>query len=381
MLRSSDCFAALAGALAKAQAELITSEKSETATIPPGSAGQSERTLSHEPLKSGLDAVRKALSNYELAAIQTTSIDRAGGMVNLTTTLIHSSGEWIASEWPVGPAAAAAHPQRMGTALTYARRCALFTLIGIACEDHLDAQAPDAPGLVPPAAESPAPKPTSDLGAASLLECSTAAATNDCCIPLPPLPPQDSARLREGMLAEIQALEASGAAAWGQSMLAARNRLTLECAHLVEAAFVARFPEFANLEAKASVEPKSPAEQPQQISVDGHPSGDLGGGAQEVIAVIKTVRHRNKEHLRFVGAQPCLICARQPSDAHHLRFAQPRALGRKVSDEFAVPLCRVHHREVHRSGSELQWWSDRKLTPLAIAAELWRRTQFAHRDD
>src|ERR1043166_1066233 len=96
LLRSSDCFAALAGALAKAQADLITSEKSDTAaTIRPGSAGQGKRTLSHEPLESGLDAVSKVLSNHELAAIQTTSIDRAGGIVNLTTTIVHSSGEWI----------------------------------------------------------------------------------------------------------------------------------------------------------------------------------------------------------------------------------------------------------------------------------------------
>jgi hypothetical protein len=75
-----------------------------------------------------------------------------------------------------------------------------------------------------------------------------------------------------------------------------------------------------------------------------------------------------------VARQPCLVCGRTPSDPHHLRFAQPRALGRKVSDEFTVPLCRTHHREIHRTGDEAAWWSDRRLEPLVIAAALWRRT-------
>jgi hypothetical protein len=87
------------------------------------------------------------------------------------------------------------------------------------------------------------------------------------------------------------------------------------------------------------------------------------------------VRHRNREHLKFVRMQPCLICAKQPSDPHHLPFAQPRALGRKVSDEYTVPLCRAHHREVHRAAKELPWWQSRGVAPLAVAETLWQKSQ------
>lgn len=84
-------------------------------------------------------------------------------------------------------------------------------------------------------------------------------------------------------------------------------------------------------------------------------------------------RRRSKAHLKFIGSQPCLLCGRQPSDPHHLRFAQPRAMGRKVSDEFTIPLCRAHHREVHRSGNEAQWWKalGRDIAPLEAARTLW----------
>ena len=98
-------------------------------------------------------------------------------------------------------------------------------------------------------------------------------------------------------------------------------------------------------------------------------------------AVDKSVLHldepkriRDKEHLRYVAAQPCLLCSTRPSDAHHIRFAQPRALGRKVSDEFAVPLCRRHHRDVHDSGNEAAWWHDIGIDPIEIAHQLWHET-------
>jgi hypothetical protein len=84
---------------------------------------------------------------------------------------------------------------------------------------------------------------------------------------------------------------------------------------------------------------------------------------------------RDKAHLKFVASQPCLICGRQPSDPHHLRFAQPRAIGLKVSDEFTVPLCRGHHRELHRAGNEAVWWQDRRIDPLEIAKNLWEQTR------
>src|SRR5438552_11658572 len=143
MHRSSESVAALASALAKAQAELVNPEKSLTATIRTGRPGEGERSFRYAPLASGLDIVRKTLGQHEIATVQTTEIDQPAGIVRLTTMLAHSSGEWIASDWPVCPIADMASPQRMGTALTYARRYALFTLVGIAGEDDLDA--PDLP--------------------------------------------------------------------------------------------------------------------------------------------------------------------------------------------------------------------------------------------
>src|SRR6267154_4822069 len=139
MPRSSESVAALASALAKAQAELVNPEKSLTATIRAGRPGEGDRSFRYAPLSSGLDIVRKTLGQHEIATVQTTAIDQASGMVQLTTMLAHASGEWIASDWPVCPVAETTNPQRMGAALTYARRYALFTLVGIAGEDDLDA--------------------------------------------------------------------------------------------------------------------------------------------------------------------------------------------------------------------------------------------------
>src|SRR5256885_791273 len=147
MPRSSESVAALASALAKAQAELINPEKSLTATIRTGRAGEAERSFRYAPLSSGLDIVRKTLGQHEIATVQTTAVDQAAGIVNLTTMLAHASGEWIASDWPVCAITDTATPHRMGAALTYARRYALFTLVGIAGEDDLDA-----PDLLSPAA-------------------------------------------------------------------------------------------------------------------------------------------------------------------------------------------------------------------------------------
>src|ERR1700750_2564041 len=144
MHRSSESVAALASALAKAQAELVNPEKSLTATIRTGRMGEGERSFRYAPLSSGLDIVRKTLGQHEIATVQTTAIDKETGMVNLTTMLAHASGEWIASDWPVCAVAETANPQRMGSALTYARRHALFTVGGIAGEDDLDAPALDA---------------------------------------------------------------------------------------------------------------------------------------------------------------------------------------------------------------------------------------------
>src|SRR6266496_6550715 len=139
MHRSSESIAALAAALAKAQSELSNPEKSLVATIGAERPGEGGRTFRYAPLSSGLDIVRKALGQQQIAIVQTTAIDATTGTVNLTTVLLaHASGEWIASDWPVCRLADCAAPHRMGAALTYARRYALFTLVGIAGEDDLD---------------------------------------------------------------------------------------------------------------------------------------------------------------------------------------------------------------------------------------------------
>ena len=92
------------------------------------------------------------------------------------------------------------------------------------------------------------------------------------------------------------------------------------------------------------------------------------------MVISKPVRERDRDHLKFVTSQPCVVCGRTPSDAHHIRFAEQRAMGRKVSDRFAVPICRLHHRELHRRGNERAWWENQAIDPLVVAATLWART-------
>src|SRR6516165_6319930 len=149
MQHSSDRIGALAAALAKAQAEIANPEKSLAATIVSPFPREGTRTFRYAPLSSGLDLVRKCLGQHEIATVQTTAIDRDSGLIRLTTALVHASGEWVSSDWPVCPVSETAAPHRLGAALTYARRYALFTLVGIAGEDDLDA--PD----LPAAATSP----------------------------------------------------------------------------------------------------------------------------------------------------------------------------------------------------------------------------------
>jgi hypothetical protein len=147
--RSSETIGTIAAALAKAQAQLVNPEKSRAGTIRSDMTGAAERSFRYAPLSSGLDIVRKTLSQHEIATVQTTSIDETVGIVRLSTVLAHASGEWIASEWPVCAVSETAVPHRMGAALTYARRYALFTLVGIAGEDDLDA-----PDLIAPTTPS-----------------------------------------------------------------------------------------------------------------------------------------------------------------------------------------------------------------------------------
>src|ERR1700756_1451282 len=155
MQRSSTSVGALAAALAKAQAEIANPAKSLTATIVSPFPREGGRTFRYAPLSSGLQLVRKCLGQHEIATVQTTAIDRDSGLFRTTTTLVHASGEWVSSDWPVCPVSEPAAPPRLGAALTYARRYALFTLVGIAGEDDLDA--PDLPtaGLSPEAQKDP----------------------------------------------------------------------------------------------------------------------------------------------------------------------------------------------------------------------------------
>src|ERR1700751_2383286 len=139
MQRSSETIGTIAAALAKAQAQLVNPEKSLVGTIRSDRPDATERSFRYAPLSTGLDIVRKTLSQYEIATVQTTSIDEAVGIVRLSTVLAHASGEWIASDWPVCAISETATPHRMGAALTYARRYALFTMVGIAGEDDIDA--------------------------------------------------------------------------------------------------------------------------------------------------------------------------------------------------------------------------------------------------
>ncbi len=96
---------------------------------------------------------------------------------------------------------------------------------------------------------------------------------------------------------------------------------------------------------------------------------------KSVLTISEVRRLRDKTHLKFVASQPCLICGRSPADAHHLRFTQPRGMGLKVSDEFTVPLCRIHHRDVHSHGDELAWWKRRAIDPVATSRMLWVSTR------
>jgi len=371
MPRSSETVAALAAALAKAQAELINPEKSLTATIRTGRPGEGERSFRYAPLSSGLDIVRKTLGQHEIATLQTTAIDQTVGMVNLTTTLAHASGEWIASDWPVCPIAETANPQRMGAALTYARRYALFTLVGIAGEDDLDApDLCDGPPSLLPSAVDRSFTPTDDQSRmpARTLGNGRARGSRKGETPVT-LDSEQSAALREKLLAELGNItSADSVPNWARGALTAKNSLTATDAKLVEDAFERRLSELLSSAAAAA----GPEAIATTKSMD---PGRAKGIDKSILTVAAPRRYRNREHLRYVAQQACLVCGRKPSDPHHLGFTQPRALGRKVSDEFAVPLCRGHHRAVHRSRDERAWWRQAGIDPIKVARRLWKETR------
>jgi hypothetical protein len=421
MHRSSESVAAIATALAKAQTELSNPEKAMVGTVY-NVRSDSPQSFRYASLSSGLDIIRKTLGGQQIAIAQTTDIDRANGMVNLTTVLLHTSGEWISSDWPVCQLSETSAPRRMGAALTYARRYALFTMVGIAGEDDLDAPEiiNDQPQgdkgtearLAPRSSVEPPPNRPSQFRTGN-----------------PVTPPvreklgaDESATIRAQLIQQIKTLPENDLQLRAIAILKAKNCLFADDAKGVEDAFAAKMalqralpealttdeptsastdltppqPPSAPTDAVKPLRPKgrprkvkSAAEQsaappvPPKPTIDDSPPASTNHQADATPAKIQrselTIseprRHRDKTHLKFVASQPCLICGRSPADAHHLRFTQPRAMGRKVSDEFTVPLCRTHHRDNHRFGDEQAWWSKQAIDPVGTSRQLWVSTR------
>ena len=374
MQQSSNSVGILAAALAKAQAEISNPEKSLTATIVSPFPQEGSRTFRYASLSSGLDLVRKCLGQHEIATIQTTKIDHDSGLIKLTTTLVHASGEWVSSDWPVSPITETAAPHRLGAALTYARRYALFTLVGIAGEDDLDA--PDLPSgnaipaLQPtlPGAEQPASQVHENAQiAAGRPERSTRGRPRLPQSRPPALPLEASNNLRDQLISQLERLsDLEALAEWAHRVLPLKNQLLADDAVALENAFSTRLGQLDNGETSPET---------QDVSRNINIPGQVGSTEPQVTVISKPVRERDREHLRFVASQPCLVCARTPSDAHHVKFAEQRAMGRKVSDKFVVPVCRLHHRDLHRRGDERTWWAEHEIEPLAVAASLWGQTR------
>jgi hypothetical protein len=369
---------------------------------------------------SGLDIIRKTLGGQQIAVAQTTDIDRANGMVNLTTVLLHTSGEWISSHWPVCQLSETSAPRRMGAALTYARRYALFTMVGIAGEDDLDA--PDVINDKPKGDKAPdarlAPKSSIEPSPVRSIQFRSGSPTT------PPvrdkLGAEVSAAIRAELIREIDTLPEDDLQPRAIAILKAKNRLSADDAKQVEDAFSARMALQGALPAALTADappsaptdsalPQTPAPSTGAIKrprgrptnvkaqakqsalppVTSKPTDDdnpppsvslqvdasLAKIEKSELTIGEPRRHRDKAHLKFVASQPCLVCGRSPADAHHLRFTQPRAMGRKVSDEFTVPLCRTHHRDNHSSGDEVAWWERRAIDPIATSRVLWVSTR------
>jgi hypothetical protein len=379
MHRSSQSISNLAAALAKAQIELVNPEKSLTATIQSACRGGKEQTFSYASLSSGLDIVRKTLGQHEIATVQTTAVDQATGMINLTTLLAHASGEWIASDWPVCSVIETDTPHRMGAALTYARRYALFTLVGIAGEDDLDA--PDVTAPISQKSEPAKPIPPNHKTNGRVPPTAAAPATKlrkggEARPATPTLAADLSASLRQQLLAEINDLHSSNdAAIWAHRSMKRKNALTTVDAQQVEERFRTKLMTLtAPVEVNPSHENARSATADAPTEVTANPHRDQNGIDKSVLALPEPRRIRDRLHLKSVMHNGCLVCGRTPSDAHHLRFTQKRALGRKVSDQFTVPLCRGHHRELHRYGDEAAWWTKLGLDPITAARGLWLKS-------
>src|SRR5439155_23603133 len=164
------------------------------------------------------------------------------------------------------------------------------------------------------------------------------------------------------------------AAAWPREALPAKNSLTAANAKLVEEAFEGRLSELAPSTTAEAADDAAPSTHVTLATANRNPD-QPNGINKSMLVLAKPRRYRNRDHLRFVMQQPCLLCGRNPSDAHHIRFVQPRALGRKASAEFAVPLCRSHHRAVHRAGNEKARWKQAGIDPIKVARNPWKHTR------
>lgn len=353
MHRSSETIGTIAAALAKAQVELSNPQKSLLARLEPFHHDDRSISFRYASLADGLDIVRKSLGNHQIAVVQTTTMNRERGQVWLDTLLAHASGEWISSEWPVCAIADMSAPKRMGAALTYARRYALFAMVGIAGEDDLDAPEPTG-SLV---------RSASDGEEANTLQISE-------------LRGKRSASAREVLVSEIDRVkDVESLAAWARTRLETKTQLDAEDAKAVEAAYFRKLRELSDQTLTSAQSATEQCDLSRAVLDDDKRNGGLD--PTDVLGFRSAARRRDKAHLRFVSTHPCLVCQRTPCDPHHIKFAQPTAIGRKVSDEFVVPLCREHHHQLHRSGNEHSWWANQQIKPLEIARDLWARSHEA----
>ena len=339
MQRSSESIGAIAAALAKAQAELTNPDKSLIATIRASHPRENDQTFRYAALSSGLDIVRKALGGHEIATVQTTAIDNDAGLIRLTTTLAHSSGEWLSSEWPVCAITETAAPRRMGAALTYARRYALFTLVGIAGEDDLDA--PDLNAKIPTsrpeirqlllpnpvAPRNPCPRRT--WRNASCERGNRQQSKRDW-TPFEEDAGNDGNR-RLSVNSSLRTWRFSTedlAAEWVHKNLPAKNTLIAADADVLEASFRERLAaiEWTRERHPGRTRALLPTEPFRATSLTRcNPSLRRFRGSRASAddcpassPSAKTIRLRDKEHCKFVATQPCVVCGRTPSEAHHL---------------------------------------------------------------
>ena len=365
MHRSSESVAAIATALAKAQTELSNPEKVLVGSIR-HSHQAAPQAFRYASLSSGLDIIRKTLGGQQIAVAQTTEIDRVNRLVNLTTVLLHTSGEWIASDWPVCALSEVSQPRRMGAALTYARRYALFTLVGIAGEDDLDA--PDLTRDQPKGYNAADAALTLSSKVARVPDGSTPFRLGTPKDPLvrEKLGADECAAIRAQLLRDIETLsQDEDLQPRAIAILKAKNRLSADDAKLVEDAFASRMAlQATSPKASATIVERTsaavditPPELPSAFTVKpargrGRPrktkaaaersaappilskpaatnnptplSNDFQADAipakiqKSELAISEPRRLRDKTHLKFVSSQPCLVCGRSPADAHHL---------------------------------------------------------------